>query len=184
MKLEQLIDNLLKEQGRVLIAIDGQCGSGKTTLGKKLQEKYDALLIHMDDFFLPPGMKTKERLNQSGGNVHYERIQEEVLENIKKNEFSYRKFDCQVNEHTKPIHVQNKNVIIVEGVYSLHKELREYYDIKILLKIDDETQIKRIKKRSGEKLLKRFVEEWIPLENYYFKSEKIEEIVDITITNS
>ena len=61
-----------------IIAIDGRAASGKSTLAQQLGELLDADVIHMDDFFLPPSLRTKERLSEPGGNVHYERFAEEV----------------------------------------------------------------------------------------------------------
>ena len=50
------IDMLLGEKDFVIVAIDGKCTSGKTTLASKLAELYDCNVFHMDDFFLrrPP----------------------------------------------------------------------------------------------------------------------------------
>ena len=53
----------------MLVAIDGMCGSGKTTLGQVLSKVYDCNLFHMDDFFLRPEQRTAERMAQDGGNV-------------------------------------------------------------------------------------------------------------------
>ena len=63
----------------VMVAIDGKCTSGKTTLASKLAEIYDCNVFHMDDFFLRPEQRTSERFAEIGGNVDYERFQEEVL---------------------------------------------------------------------------------------------------------
>ena len=55
--MEQLIkamDVLLEGEGPVIVAIDGPCAAGKTTLAGKLQAAYDCNLFHMDDFFLRP----------------------------------------------------------------------------------------------------------------------------------
>jgi len=38
------IDNLLKNKETVIIAIDGKCCSGKSSLTDMLRDKYDALL--------------------------------------------------------------------------------------------------------------------------------------------
>jgi len=73
------IDRAMKKQPRLRVAIDGPCASGKSTLGKTLQEIYGCPLIHMDDFFLRPEQRTPERLAQPGGNVDYERFAKEVL---------------------------------------------------------------------------------------------------------
>ncbi|MCL1877401.1 MAG: hypothetical protein FWF80_00945, partial [Defluviitaleaceae bacterium] len=66
-----------------VIAIDGRSASGKTTLASELAAQTGASVIHMDDFFLPQDLRTEERLNTPGGNVHHERFASEVLPHIK-----------------------------------------------------------------------------------------------------
>lgn len=78
MRMDELMNDLSK-QSSFLLAIDGMSGSGKTTLAQSLQEKWHAHVFHMDDFFLPLEMRTPQRLQQPGGNVHYERFLETVL---------------------------------------------------------------------------------------------------------
>ena len=75
----------------------------------------------------------------------------------------------------------NKKVVIVEGAYSCHPYFENYADFKIFLKLDEETQKERILKRNGEEMLKRFMNEWIPLENRYFNEFKIEQNADLII---
>ena len=48
------LDLLLEQKAFVIVAIDGKCTSGKTTLASKLAEIYDCNVFHMDDFFLRP----------------------------------------------------------------------------------------------------------------------------------
>ena len=70
----QQIDALLRDKDFVVVAIDGKCTSGKTTLAARLAEIYDCNVFHMDDFFLRPEQRTPERFAQIGGNVDYERF--------------------------------------------------------------------------------------------------------------
>ena len=77
--------------------------------------------------------------------------------------------------------MKGKKVIIVEGAYSSHPYFENYADFKIFLKVDEEMQKKRILKRNGEEMLKRFINEWIPKENKYFNEFKIKEKADIII---
>ena len=166
--LEQL-DTLLTEQDRILIAIDGKCTSGKTTLAAKLAEIYDCNVFHMDDFFLRPEQRTPERFAEIGGNVDYERFQEEVLLPLKTGQpFSYRPFDCKSFTLADPINVTPKKLNIIEGTYSQHPYFGEAYDLKILLTVDEETQRERILTRPAH-LHKQFFEEWIPMENRYLE---------------
>ena len=52
--ISEITERLNIEEGRVkVIAIDGRCASGKTTLARELAERLGAGVIHMDDFFLP-----------------------------------------------------------------------------------------------------------------------------------
>ncbi|GEA31295.1 uridine kinase family protein [Clostridium diolis] len=174
------IKNLLKDNEKLVIAIDGRCGGGKSSLGAMLAEEFDCSLFHMDDFFLPPRMKTKERLAQPGGNVHYERFEEEILKSLKNDEPAvYRKYLCNKGELSQPIKVEPKNLTIVEGSYSLHPTLRDYYDYKIFITIDPKVQHERILKRNGEEKLQDFINKWIPLEEHYFTELDIENKCDI-----
>ena len=80
--LEALLELLtpLARLGRpALAAIDGRCRSGKSTLAGLAAHRLGCPLFHMDDFFLPPALRTPERYAAPGGNVHYERVEAELL---------------------------------------------------------------------------------------------------------
>lgn len=176
------IDKLMKKEGTVIVGIDGYCGSGKTTLAKLLGQHYGCQVIAMDDFYLPPEMKTQERLSQLGGNVYYERVEREVFGGIDSQEgFSYQKYDCKSETLLEATVVAAQKLYIIEGSYSMHPKLYDYYDLKIFLEIAPDTQHARILKRNGEAVLKRFVEEWIPLENKYFHGLSIKDKCDLVL---
>ena len=175
------IDELLAEKDMILVAIDGKCTSGKTTLASKLAELYDCNVFHMDDFFLRPEQRTPERFAEVGGNVDYERFREEVLLPLKSGKaFSYRPFDCSTFTLAMPVTVTPQKLIIIEGTYSHHPYFGNPYDLKILLTVDEETQRKRILERPAF-LHKRFFEEWIPMENRYFEAFRISDRSEIIL---
>ncbi len=176
------IDSMLAEKGSLNIAIEGGSASGKTTLGWLLTEIYDCNLFHMDDFFLQPHQRTPERFAQPGGNVDYERFSEEVSAGIvSKKPFDYRVFDCSEMALGETVHVEPKSLNVTEGAYSLHPALRDIYDLRIFLDSNPTVQQARILKRNGEKMLQRFVNEWIPLEHVYFEKTGVREACDIII---
>lgn len=156
-----------KETGRCVIAIDGRCASGKTTAAEFLSRVTGGDIIHMDDFFLTPEMRTEERLNEVGGNIDYERFLAEVAQKLpEKAPFSYIAYDCKTGKHKKK-NVTNTDTVIIEGVYSLRNEFRRYYDIEAVFHVSKDEQLRRLETRSPH-LFKKFVDEWIPLEERYF----------------
>ena len=173
------IDALLARKERVLVAIDGCCGAGKTTLGEMLAERCGCTLIHMDDFFLRPEQRTQQRYAEPGGNVDYERFREEVLLPLKAGKpFAYRPFDCKTLTLKEPVFVEPGALTIVEGSYSQHPYFEGPYDLKIFLTVDPELQRRRILERPAF-LHRQFFEQWIPMENRYFEAFQIAEKADI-----
>ena len=180
---EELLAELRKLPGAErIIAIDGRCAAGKTTLAAWLSEKLGGDVIHMDDFFLPPMLRTKERSAEAGGNVHYERFISEVLPQLKERKsFSYQRFDCSKMELGNQVPVKNKGIVLVEGAYSCHPVFGDYMDRKVFLDIDRNTQEERILFRNGKERLQDFKEKWIPMEEAYFAAFSIEEHADYFI---
>ncbi len=181
-----LIKHALKEKlyksNNLLVAIDGPCAAGKTSIAMALKDEfYCCNIIPIDDFFLQPHQRTEERLNTPGGNFDRERFINEVITPLKSGEdFSYRPFDCKKGELSAPVKIAHQPITVIEGVYSCHPELQDYYDYRIFVKTDKETQLKRLEKRSFA-LLNRFISEWIPMEEKYFSTYNIESKCDLVI---
>ncbi len=174
------IDALLKVQNSVKVAIDGNSGAGKSTLAFLISNVYDCNIFHMDNFFLRPEHKTEERLKEVGGNVDYIRFGQEIINGLQSGcEFQYRTYDCRQMTWGQSISVIPKKLNIIEGSYSMHPSLIKNYDLKIFLHINEKEQSLRILKREGAAMQKRFLREWIPLENRYFIDMKIQEQSDL-----
>ena len=176
-KIFEIIQKIEKERPAV-IAIDGMCAAGKTTLGKLIHLNYpESNLFHMDDYFLRPHQRTSERLSEIGGNVDYERFNDEIISHIRdKNGLSYHIYDCQTQSLSSAIFVPWRPLTIIEGSYSHHPYFGNPYDFKIFCKISSDEQKNRILTRNGPEMLKRFVNEWIPKENAYFELYKSSDI--------
>ncbi|MDO4438019.1 MAG: NB-ARC domain-containing protein [Eubacteriales bacterium] len=182
--IDGLIESLINKPDKasnIVIGIDGMCGSGKTSLAAYIAKKFSAAIVHMDDFFLPPELRTAERLALPGGNVHYERFIDEVGKYIKssKGEISYRRFNCSLMGYdNKPISIGPSDIYIVEGSYSMRPELCDYYDLKIFMKCSSEDQESRIIARNGKERFEMFRTRWIPMEEKYFSELNIEKEAD------
>ena len=184
--MEQVLNGILERIEKIhettiplLIAIDGRCGSGKTTLGEALAKRLHASLIHMDDFYLQEYQRTQERYNEPGGNVDRERFKKEVLEPLKEHQdVLYRPFDCSTMSISEGTVYPYKPINIIEGSYSCHPELIDAYGITVFLDIDEPLRLKRIEERNGKEALNMFIKKWIPLEEKYFSSFDIQNHCD------
>ncbi len=176
------VDRKLAAGQRVLLAIEGGSAAGKSTLAQLLNHVYDCAVAHMDDFFLRPGQRTRERLEEAGGNVDRERFLQEVLLPLRRGEtVAYRRFDCSVQEIQAPVPLRPTQLTVVEGAYSMHPDLREHYDLSLFLKVRPELQRERIRGRNSPELQKRFFEEWIPMEERYFAAMGVEAACDLAL---
>ena len=176
------INQIKETKGLVLIGIDGPCASGKTTLADMLAGELGAQVICADDFFLPLELKTPVRLSQAGGNIHYERFVQEVMLGVASGRaFEYGVYDCSKGAITENKTVIPEGIIIVEGSYSLHPEMKLDYDLKIFVEAPLALRLERILERDGREKLKLFKEKWIPMEDVYFDFYKVKENCDIVI---
>ena len=152
--LEALLELLtpLARLGRpALAAIDGRCGSGKSTLAGLAAHRLGCPLFHMDDFFLPPALRTPERYAAPGGNVHYERVEAELLRPLRETGAAcFRPFDCRSMDFSAPIRAELTGLALVEGSYALHPALRGWYDRTVFLTCSPGEQRLRLLAREGQ----------------------------------
>ncbi len=182
MRLLPILERMARVKEPMVIAIDGRCASGKSTMAQKLSEITGAGVVHMDDFFLPMELRTEERLNSPGGNVHYERFAEEVLPFLKRaGAFTYRRFDCSRMELGEKRLVAEAPFVIVEGSYSCHPSFGDYAAVKVFSDVAPQVQLERIGRRDGEDALEMFRERWIPMEEKYFAAYGIRDAADVIL---
>lgn len=174
------LNTKLKQRHNLILAIDGECASLKSTLALALQKKLGAGVVHCDNFYLPAELRTPERLSEAGGNIDYVRMKSEVVEKLKEpGEITYQPFDCHLMKLADAVSVQDARLMIVEGAYAMHPYFGRYYDMSLFLCAAMEERLQRIAKRGQD--TERFRERWIPLENRYFDAYKIRERADYII---
>ena len=180
--LVRQILQLASVRPRVLVALDGRCAAGKTTLAGHLSARYGWGVVHMDHFFLRPEQQTPERYRTPGENVDHERFLEQVLRPLRAGEqVEYRPYDCHTRDFGAPVRVDPGPVVLVEGSYSCHRALWDYYDLRVFLTVPPEEQLSRIGVRNGADQLAAFRERWIPLEEGYFTAERLDRRCQMTL---
>ena len=181
-RLAEKIRELLAKKDRGIVAIDGRCGSGKTTLAAALQEEFSCAVFHMDDFFLRPWQRTEERLSRPGENVDHQRFLQEILRPTRQGEeVIFRPYICARQALGEPISVPPSRLTVVEGSYACHPELWDYYDLRVFLTVGPVEQMRRIEERGGPEKAEQFRCRWIPLEEKYFAAYAVAERCDLRI---
>lgn len=167
--IEALSVRLYESQHPLLVAIDGRCASGKSTLAQKLAQAFGAPVIHMDDFYLPFSLRTPQRLQQPGGHMDWERLESQVLQPAAQGKaLEYHAYNAHANAWKEPLQIPPQKIYIVEGTYSLLPQLEDYYGYKIFLTVDSQAQTRRLQEREGSEKLEAFLTRWIPAEEKYF----------------
>ena len=175
------VERLLAEGRCAFVAIDGPCASGKTVFDASLHERFGGNVLHMDDFFLRPEQRTPERFAEPGGNVDRERFEAEVLKPLAAGKaVRYRPWDCHTGDFATSRSVEPAALTVVEGSYSMHPALRGYYDLTMCLIVDPSERLRRLEARNP-RMLQRFIDEWIPLENRYFESTNTQGSADLLV---
>lgn len=112
-------------------------------------------------------------------NVDRERVLEEVLVPFKEGRpVVYRPYDAHRPAMLEPVRLAPAPITIIEGSYSCHPALWDYYDVRVFLDVGPEEQLQRIEARSGPEKLEVFKSRWIPLEDAYFEAFSLEEKCD------
>lgn len=173
---------LPSHSGARVIAIDGRAAAGKSTAAGLLAAALGAGVAHMDDFFLPPALRTPERLAEPGGNVHYERFAAEVLPHLAGGGgFRYRRFDCTAMAFGALRDVPAGAWRIVEGAYSHHPRLGAYADLRAFFDVSPDEQRRRILARDGAAAWESFAARWIPMEERYLAAFAVREHAHVVV---
>lgn len=173
----------LRDRGeRAIIAIEGRCAAGKSSLAAHIRERMGLPVVHMDHFFLRPEQRSEKRYAQPGGNIDHERFLDEVLLPLKEGKTpAYRPYHCKSGELGEPIAIDPSPVVIVEGSYSCHPALWEHYHWRVFLTVEPEEQLRRIERRDGVEQMQNYRERWIPMEERYFSACKVEDRCDFQL---
>lgn len=178
-RLISILDDLYHQKGKLIIALDGNSASGKSTLSKMLGTIFNGSVFHTDDFFKKIENNPNDPISKYGSNIDFDKINRDILKLLSLSEVvSYQPFDFKKHQHLENISISYRPFNIIEGAYSMHPHLEVKYDYKILMKIGFMKAIRRIYKRNGFKRLIKFIHVWMPKERSYIKHLHIEQKAD------
>lgn len=178
------VQKRLAASEHILIAIDGPCGGGKSSLAELLAELFPSRLLHMDDYYLPLERRAPDWEQTPCGNMDLERFRREALLPAGNGESVLcRPYSCQQGKLLDAIELPAAPLTIVEGSYSHHPLLAPQYDLKIFLHCQRQEQLARLRRREGAHY-DAYLQRWIPLEEAYYQTYHILSDCDMSFDNT
>lgn len=164
------IYELINDNKKAVIAIDGMCCSGKSVLSDILNEVFDLNIIHTDDFYLPKDKRKDNWFDIPGGNMNMEYL-DECLKYGK-----YRKFSCKEQKYGDEYSIDLNKPVLIEGTYSF---MHGGYDLRIFLECSKNVQLERLKIREED--IASFENIWLVKERDYFNRLEVKNKANLII---
>ena len=166
----------------VVLALDGRCGSGKTTMAAALAEQFpDSIVLHTDDFYLPPADRVPGWEQTPCANMDLARLRDEVLAPACAGKPAlYQAYSCREGAYLPVQQLAAQPLVILEGSYSHHPLLTDCETLRVFVTCSQAEQTRRLRAREGARYA-NFVARWIPLEEGYFAQYGIEERADFVV---
>ena len=178
-RLEQLLSTA---SAPVVLALDGPCGSGKTTLAARLAQRFpDSITLHTDDFYLPTARRVSGWEHIPCANMDLARLRNEVLSPACAGlPVLYRAYSCREGAYCPAQELSARPLVLLEGSYSHHPLLADCETLRVFLTCSKAEQTRRLQAREGERYA-NFAARWIPLEEAYFAAHHIEDTADFVL---
>ena len=166
----------------LVLALDGRCGSGKTTLADRLTRQFPAsIVLHTDDFYLPPAQRVRGWEKTPCANMDLIRLRDEALRPAYAGQpVAYRAYSCREGAYLPPAQLPAQPLVILEGSYSHHPLLRPYETLRVFVTCTKAEQTRRLQAREGARYAD-FAARWVPLEEGYFAQHGVAESADFVV---
>lgn len=179
------IHEISNKRSPYILAIDGRGGSGKSTLASRIQaECPGSAVVHMDDFYLPSSNRFQlpPSQKQIGADYDWERVFNQIMKPlINGREARYQRYDWETDTLAEWHDVPAEGLVIIEGTYSIRKELAGYHDFTIWVECPCDQRLKRGLERDGEETRQMWEDNWMVHEDLYVGAQRPQERADLVV---
>ena len=157
--------------GRVVVAIDGLGGAGKSTLAIRVSRALDGTpIVHTDDFATSDCMLG-----------WWPRMIEQVLGPLARGRPArYERYDWDERRLAEWHEVPPGGLLILEGIASSRSELRPYLAASVWVQAPPEERLRRGLERDGADALDRW-RRWQAEEDAYLARDRPDQFADLTV---
>jgi uridine kinase len=146
-------EELRRERGRVLIALDGRGGAGKSTLARAIVQRIPrSAHIEHDWFHLP-----RERVAEGRGFDHERLISEVILPfRAGARDLQFLRYNWGYlagipdGFHETPVAISDAEMLVIEGCETLHRALASHVDLRVWVDTPPDLSLERGMRRDIE----------------------------------
>lgn len=183
-KILSVINTVTEQCHPTVVGIDGMTGAGKSTLASQLTVTIpEAITVELDDFYRPIDdvTFTSNRLEDSyHAYFDWQRLIQKVLVPIREGRNPcYRRFDWETNHMAEVRKLTAGRLILIDGVYAIHSELRPYIGVKLYVETPKDFRFLRILDRGYKDL--SWVKQWMTVEDWYIEHQRPHDHADLVI---
>jgi uridine kinase len=167
-----ILENRRKD-GPLTVAIDGGGGAGKSTLARGISEAFAGrvAIIRCDDFYRPLLGEKHLHLTPEEAYENYfdwRRLRDEALVPLRAgNRALYQRYDWATDRLADWSEIGPREIILVEGVFSMRPELRPLIDVAIFIETPRDERMRRMSARPQEST--SWMAQWMAVEDWYLE---------------
>jgi uridine kinase len=177
MELIAALSDLCRQSAKPIIAIDGPAGAGKTTLAHSismaLSKDYSVQIFHMDDLYNGWDLALSNELTST--------LEEITLAHSAGAPYKFRKYDWSKKEFGPIEESEPCSLLILEGVGSGQRAIRERLSTLIWVDISPEDGLNRVLNRDG-KNLESHMRKWLIAQSEHFAANSTQEESEFIFT--
>jgi uridine kinase len=159
--------------GRLIVGIDGGGGGGKSTLASGISDAFDGRvsIVRCDDFYRPLIGAQYSQLTPEEAYENYfdwRRLRDEALMRLRSgNRARYQRYVWSTDRLAEWIEIEPREIVLVEGVFSMRPELRSVIDVAIFIETSREERMRRMLARPQSNT--SWMDQWMAAEDWYLE---------------
>jgi uridine kinase len=204
--LERLADLIVAAQRPhpPRVAVDGMAAAGKTILADELAEALrrrgrPVIRASVDGFHRPRAERYRRGADSPGGYYDdafdYEALRAALLLPLGPGgslEYRQATFDWLADApvHAPPRRAPRDAVLLCDGVFLLRPELKDCWDYRIFVHVDDAVAVRRAVQRdqallgAAEAVRERYRKRYVPAQHIYLERARPQERADVIVDNN
>jgi uridine kinase len=164
------------ERATHLIGIDGPGGAGKSTLARALAAELGAVVVAGDDFHRTGGSRAAG--GSAGDEYDWRKLEAQVLAPAAAGRsIRYQRYDWGRDALAEWRTVAAGTPLVVEGVYVLRTELRDYFTYTVWVDTRRDVRLRRGLERDGRQARSDWLK-WMEREDEYMRSHRPRDTAD------